>query len=81
MLNEIDKMIFCSEAAFLRFLIAADFNKDRAFSNFKAFIAWRKDKQVNQVLDNEEIPETKIKSLFPNTWYHTDKDNRPLWVI
>ena len=54
-------MIFGNKTVFARFLIESDFQVSDAVQKFKEHINWRKIKHINQILDNEEIEEKKIK--------------------
>ena len=82
MLNEIEKLRFANESTFVRFLVGADGDPDQAFELFKKFMTWRKQNNVDVILDNEEINEHKIKSVWPNTWFHHDAEfGRPVWIF
>lgn len=81
LLNEIEKMYFCSETDFLRFLLAENFDCDQALLRFRDHVIWRRTARINQVIDNEEIPEDKIKQHIPNTFHFCDQSGRPLWLF
>ena len=74
-------MIFGNQSVFARFLIQSDYQVDDAIKQFKEHIRWRKLKQINQILDNEEIDDEKIKLYMPNTFHFQDDRGRPMWVF
>lgn len=80
-MNEIDKMIFASETCFARYLVANDFNADQAFAQFKNHLEWRRQNNINSLVDSEEIRESQIRKYLPNCFHYQDSQGRPLWII
>ncbi|XP_061567694.1 SEC14-like protein 1 [Cololabis saira] len=64
----------------LRFLRARDFNLDKAREFLCQSLTWRKQHQVDFLLDTWEHPQL-LQDYFTGAWHHHDKDGRPLYVL
>lgn len=64
----------------LRFLRARDFNVEKASQMLQETLKWRKDNNVDQMLDEYKQPSVVAKH-FPGGWHHSDKDGRPLYIL
>ncbi|KAJ0058380.1 hypothetical protein NL108_013885, partial [Boleophthalmus pectinirostris] len=64
----------------LRFLRARDFNLDKAREFLCQSLTWRKQHQVDFLLDTWQRPQT-LHDYFTGAWHHHDKDGRPLYVL
>ncbi|XP_073350460.1 SEC14-like protein 1 [Pagrus major] len=64
----------------LRFLRARDFNLDKAKEFMCQSLTWRKQHQVDFLLDTWERPQL-LQDYYAGGWHHHDKDGRPLYVL
>ncbi|XP_038552596.1 SEC14-like protein 1 [Micropterus salmoides] len=64
----------------LRFLRARDFNLDKARELLCQSLTWRKQHQVDFLLDTWECPQL-LQDYYTGGWHHHDKDGRPLYVL
>uniref|UniRef100_A0AC35U640 CRAL-TRIO domain-containing protein n=1 Tax=Rhabditophanes sp. KR3021 TaxID=114890 RepID=A0AC35U640_9BILA len=69
-----------NDAHLLRFLRARDFDVGKARDMIINSLLWRKQHNVDQILQDFEVPPV-IKQFFPGTWHHQDKLGRPLFVL
>ncbi|XP_062447510.1 SEC14-like protein 1 isoform X2 [Rhea pennata] len=64
----------------LRFLRARDFNIDKAREILCQSLTWRKQHQVDYILDTWNPPQV-LQDYYAGGWHHHDKDGRPLYVL
>ncbi|XP_075999333.1 SEC14-like protein 1 [Genypterus blacodes] len=64
----------------LRFLTARDFNLDKARELLCQSLLWRKQHQVDFLLDSWERP-LLLRDYYTAGWHHHDRDGRPLYVL
>uniref|UniRef100_A0ABI8A0P9 SEC14 like lipid binding 1 n=1 Tax=Felis catus TaxID=9685 RepID=A0ABI8A0P9_FELCA len=64
----------------LRFLRARDFNIDKAREIMCQSLTWRKQHQVDYILDTWRPPQV-LQDYYAGGWHHHDKDGRPLYVL
>nr|XP_057906003.1 SEC14-like protein 1 isoform X2 [Doryrhamphus excisus] len=64
----------------LRFLTASNFNFDKAREILYRSLTWRKQNQVDVLLDSWQRPRL-LQDFFVGTWHHHDRDGRPLYVL
>ncbi|XP_028311763.1 SEC14-like protein 1 isoform X1 [Gouania willdenowi] len=64
----------------LRFLRARDFNLDKAKEFLCQSLTWRKQHQVDFLLDTWERPQL-LQDYYTGGWHHHDKDGRPLYIL
>ncbi|XP_012588459.1 PREDICTED: SEC14-like protein 1 [Condylura cristata] len=64
----------------LRFLRARDFNIDKARETMCQSLTWRKQHQVDFLLDTWSPPQV-LQDYYAGGWHHHDKDGRPLYVL
>ncbi|XP_025783337.1 SEC14-like protein 1 [Puma concolor] len=64
----------------LRFLRARDFNIDKAREIMCQSLTWRKQHQVDYILDTWSPPQV-LQDYYAGGWHHHDKDGRPLYVL
>nr|KAF6458704.1 SEC14 like lipid binding 1 [Rousettus aegyptiacus] len=64
----------------LRFLRARDFNIDKARETMCQSLTWRKQHQVDYILDTWTPPQV-LQDYYAGGWHHHDKDGRPLYVL
>ncbi|XP_017283665.1 SEC14-like protein 1 [Kryptolebias marmoratus] len=64
----------------LRFLKARDFNLDKAREFLCQSLTWRKQHQVDFLLDTWERPQLLL-DYYTGGWHHHDRDGRPLYVL
>ncbi|KAF7663296.1 hypothetical protein LDENG_00214340 [Lucifuga dentata] len=64
----------------LRFLSARDFNLDKARELLCQSLTWRKQHQVDFLLDSWECPQP-LQSYYTGGWHHHDRDGRPLYIL
>ncbi|XP_028355274.1 SEC14-like protein 1 [Physeter macrocephalus] len=64
----------------LRFLRARDFNIDKARETLCQSLTWRKQHQVDYILDTWQPPQV-LQDYYAGGWHHHDKDGRPLYVL
>uniref|UniRef100_A0AAQ5X8U6 SEC14 like lipid binding 1 n=1 Tax=Amphiprion ocellaris TaxID=80972 RepID=A0AAQ5X8U6_AMPOC len=64
----------------LRFLRARDFNLDKAREFLCQSLTWRKQHQVDFLLDTWEPPQL-LQDYYSGGWHHHDRDGRPLYIL
>ncbi|XP_016422338.1 SEC14-like protein 1 [Sinocyclocheilus rhinocerous] len=64
----------------LRFLRARDFNIDKAREILCQSLTWRKQHQVDYLLDTWSSPHV-LHDYYTGGWHHHDKDGRPLYIL
>ncbi|KAM3597622.1 uncharacterized protein V6R79_006974 [Siganus canaliculatus] len=64
----------------LRFLRARDFNLDKAREFLCQSLTWRKQHQVDYLLDTWERPQL-LQDYYTGGWHHHDRDGRPLYIL
>lgn len=64
----------------LRFLRARDFNIDKAREILCQSLTWRKQHQVDYLLQTWDSPQV-LSDYYAGGWHHHDKDGRPLYVL
>uniref|UniRef100_A0A8I5NJD4 SEC14-like protein 1 n=1 Tax=Papio anubis TaxID=9555 RepID=A0A8I5NJD4_PAPAN len=64
----------------LRFLRARDFNIDKAREIMCQSLTWRKQHQVDYILETWTPPQV-LQDYYAGGWHHHDKDGRPLYVL
>ncbi|XP_060945443.1 SEC14-like protein 1 [Limanda limanda] len=64
----------------LRFLRARDFNLDRAREFLCQSLTWRKQHQVDFLLDTWERPQL-LQEYYTGGWHHHDREGRPLYIL
>ncbi|XP_056263358.1 SEC14-like protein 1 isoform X4 [Pseudoliparis swirei] len=64
----------------LRFLRARDFNLDKAREFLCQSLTWRKQHQVDFLLDTWERPQL-LQDYYSGGWHHHDRDGRPLYIL
>ncbi|XP_047428780.1 SEC14-like protein 1 [Mugil cephalus] len=64
----------------LRFLRARDFNVDKAREFLWQSLTWRKQHQVDFLLDTWEKPQL-LQDYYTGGWHHHDRDGRPLYIL
>ncbi|CAG9533467.1 unnamed protein product [Cercopithifilaria johnstoni] len=69
-----------NDAHLLRFLRARDFDVARASDMVQKSVKWRKQHNVDKILQEFEAPSI-LKQFFPGCWHHNDKKGRPVFVL
>lgn len=64
----------------LRFLRARDFNLDKAREFLCQSLTWRRQHQVDFLLDTWKCPQL-LQDYYSGGWHHHDKDGRPLYIL
>lgn len=64
----------------LRFLRARDFNMDKAREFLCQSLTWRKQHQVDFLLDTWERPQL-LQDYYTGGWHHHDREGRPLYIL
>ncbi|KAM3921327.1 SEC14-like protein 1 isoform 2-T3 [Leptodactylus fuscus] len=64
----------------LRFLRARDFNIDKSREILCQSLTWRKQHQVDYLLNTWNPPQV-LHDYYAGGWHHHDKDGRPLYVL
>ncbi|XP_041719540.1 SEC14-like protein 1 isoform X1 [Coregonus clupeaformis] len=64
----------------LRFLRARDFNLEKAREILCQSLTWRKQHQVDFLLDSWERPQL-LHDYYTGGWHHHDRDGRPLYIL
>ncbi|XP_028267638.1 SEC14-like protein 1 [Parambassis ranga] len=64
----------------LRFLRARDFNLDKAREFLCQSLTWRKQHQVDFLLDTWQCPQL-LQEYYTGGWHHHDRDGRPLYIL
>ncbi|KAL3981956.1 PRELI-like family protein [Acanthocheilonema viteae] len=69
-----------NDAHLLRFLRARDFDVARASDMVQKSVKWRKQHNVDKILQEFETPPI-FKQFFPGCWHYNDKEGRPVFVL
>lgn len=80
MLNEIQKLMF-DQHFYCRFLKAHNFDVNQAKVQLKLYLQWRKDQNVDTILDYDFTQHNNIKKLCPHGFHSVDKEGRPIFII
>ncbi|KAK0131849.1 SEC14-like protein 1 [Merluccius polli] len=64
----------------LRFLRARDFNVDKAREILRQSLTWRKQHQVDYLLESWTSPHV-LHDYYTGDWHHHDRDGRPLYIL
>ncbi|XP_071330211.1 SEC14-like protein 1 [Trachinotus anak] len=64
----------------LRFLRARDFSLDKARELLCQSLTWRKQHQVDFLLDSWQRPQL-LQEYYTGGWHHHDRDGRPLYIL
>uniref|UniRef100_A0A8C2WQP5 SEC14 like lipid binding 1 n=1 Tax=Cyclopterus lumpus TaxID=8103 RepID=A0A8C2WQP5_CYCLU len=64
----------------LRFLRARDFNMEKAREILCQSLTWRKQHQVDYLLETWTSPQV-LQDYYTGGWHHHDRDGRPLYVL
>ncbi|XP_030434597.1 SEC14-like protein 5 isoform X2 [Gopherus evgoodei] len=64
----------------LRFLRARDFNIDKAREMLCQSLTWRKQYQVDYILQTWRPP-SLLEEYYTGGWHYQDKDGRPLYIL
>ncbi|KAL1006034.1 hypothetical protein UPYG_G00067050 [Umbra pygmaea] len=64
----------------LRFLRARDFNMDKARETMCQSLTWRKQHQVDYLLETWSTPPV-LTDYYTGGWHHHDKEGRPLYIL
>nr|XP_019939779.1 PREDICTED: SEC14-like protein 1 isoform X1 [Paralichthys olivaceus] len=64
----------------LRFLRARDFNIDKAREILCQSLTWRKQHQVDYLLETWSSPQV-LQDYYTGGWHHHDRDGRPLYIL
>ncbi|XP_073218649.1 SEC14-like protein 5 isoform X3 [Lepidochelys kempii] len=64
----------------LRFLRARDFNIDKAHEMLCQSLTWRKQYQVDYILQTWRPP-SLLEEYYTGGWHYQDKDGRPLYIL
>ncbi|KAG7238237.1 hypothetical protein INR49_031152, partial [Caranx melampygus] len=64
----------------LRFLRARDFNMDKAREILCQSLTWRKQHQVDYLLETWTSPQV-LQDYYTGGWHHHDRDGRPLYIL
>uniref|UniRef100_A0A3B1IUD5 SEC14-like protein 1 n=1 Tax=Astyanax mexicanus TaxID=7994 RepID=A0A3B1IUD5_ASTMX len=64
----------------LRFLRSRDFNLEKAREALCQTLTWRKQHQVDFLLDTWACPQL-LHDYYAGGWHHHDKDGRPLYIL
>uniref|UniRef100_A0A8C7X1E4 SEC14 like lipid binding 1 n=1 Tax=Oryzias sinensis TaxID=183150 RepID=A0A8C7X1E4_9TELE len=64
----------------LRFLRARDFNMDKAREILCQSLTWRKQHQVDYLLETWNSPQV-LQDFYTGGWHHHDRDGRPLYIL
>ncbi|XP_056143221.1 SEC14-like protein 1 isoform X3 [Lampris incognitus] len=79
-LQEMHKGKIPKDQHVLRFLRAQDFNLDKARELLCQSLTWRKQHQVDFLLDSWEQPQL-LQDYYTGGWHHYDRDGRPLYIL
>ncbi|XP_036445237.1 SEC14-like protein 1 [Colossoma macropomum] len=64
----------------LRFLRSRDFSLEKAREALCQTLTWRKQHQVDFLLDTWQCPQL-LHDYYTGGWHHHDKDGRPLYIL
>lgn len=73
-----NKDFYCDLSNTTRFLIARDYNNDKALEMWKKWYEWRISYKVDNITEDEISNELKTGKAF---WFGTDKQGRPCLII
>ncbi|CAL8333512.1 unnamed protein product [Lota lota] len=79
-LQETHKEKIPKDEHILRFLRARDFNMDKARETLCQSLTWRKQHQVDYLLETWTSPQV-LHDYYTGDWHHHDRDGRPLYVL
>ncbi|XP_064423664.1 SEC14-like protein 1 isoform X1 [Latimeria chalumnae] len=79
-LQEMHKGKIPKDEHILRFLRARDFNIDKAREILCQSLTWRKQHQVDYLLETWTTPQVLL-DYYAGGWHHHDRDGRPLYVL
>jgi hypothetical protein len=72
------KDFYCDLSNTTRFLIARDYNNDKALEMWKKWYDWRISYKVDEIVEEEIANELKTGKAF---WFGVDKNKRPCLII
>ncbi|KAI8487356.1 hypothetical protein Bbelb_348250 [Branchiostoma belcheri] len=78
--SEEDQPLVPKDSHILRFLRARDFNLEEARKMLCNSLAWRKQHQVDLILDTWKPP-TPLVDYFAGGWHYYDREGRPLFIL
>ncbi|XP_060903432.1 SEC14-like protein 1 isoform X3 [Labrus mixtus] len=64
----------------LRFLRARDFNMEKGREILCQSLTWRKQHQVDYLLETWSSPQV-LQDFYTGGWHHHDRDGRPLYIL
>ncbi|XP_066516420.1 SEC14-like protein 5 [Hoplias malabaricus] len=64
----------------LRFLRARDFNVEKAGEMLCLSLSWRRQFQVDSILDSW-TPPSCLQEYYAGGWHHQDREGRPLYIL
>ncbi|XP_031417349.1 SEC14-like protein 1 isoform X3 [Clupea harengus] len=64
----------------LRFLRSRDFNLEKAHEALRHTLTWRKQYQIDPLLDSWHRPQL-LHDYYTGGWHHQDNDGRPLYIL
>ncbi|VDN04664.1 unnamed protein product [Thelazia callipaeda] len=79
-LQDVLKEKIPNDAHLLRFLRARDFDVTRASEMVQKSVTWRKQYNVDKILQDFDAPPV-LKQFFPGCWHHHDREGRPVFVL
>ncbi|XP_068099566.1 SEC14-like protein 5 [Hyperolius riggenbachi] len=79
-LKETHKGKIPKDAHILRFLRARDFNMEKAREMLCLSLSWRKQYQVDYILQTWHPPSI-LEEYYAGGWHYHDKDGRPLYIL
>ncbi|KAM9125649.1 SEC14-like protein 5 isoform 2-T2 [Pangshura tecta] len=79
-LQEMHKGKIPKDEHILRFLRARDFNIDKAREMLCQSLTWRKQYQVDYILQTWRPP-SLLEEYYTGGWHYQDKDGRPLYIL
>uniref|UniRef100_A0A8C3RWP6 SEC14 like lipid binding 5 n=1 Tax=Chelydra serpentina TaxID=8475 RepID=A0A8C3RWP6_CHESE len=79
-LQEMHKGKIPKDEHILRFLRARDFNIDKAREMLCQSLTWRKQYQVDYILQTWRPP-ALLEEYYTGGWHYQDKDGRPLYIL
>ncbi|KAM4697984.1 SEC14-like protein 5 [Rhinophrynus dorsalis] len=79
-LQDVHKGKIPKDEHILRFLRARDFNMEKARDMLCQSLAWRKQHQVDFILETWNPPRI-LEEYYAGGWHYHDKDGRPLYIL
>lgn len=65
----------------LRFLRARKFDMDKTKLMFNTFLDWRKENEVDDIIENFSFPEiNQVIDVYPHGYHKIDKKGRPIYI-